>query len=284
MSETGNEKTTQENNITEMFAALRKFEIELDSGEKKMAEIRIPSMDEQRRAEEYAATIIAEKANGEPDPITGKVIKLPTVDNMIEYAKEKGMWTNEDDVEFQSLETQLRTNIDQLARGKMKLSRGYELAMQIMQNRKRIQPYNSRRWEIYGLTANAAGEEAQHEYLCVATAVWEKTGERIFADIAAFKKASAQVRNQVLAQYLMLVRMANEYTTALPTEIGFFRDYGFLDNDWNIYDINKKNIVMNIAKDSAETSQEEIYADMTDDDGNIIEKSMHPSMPKQVDK
>ena len=270
-------ESVQDNKVVEAFTELRKFKVKLDTGEIRMAEIRLPSQEEQYRAERHANSVIFEKANGEPDPITGKVIKLPTRDNMMQYAKEKGMWTDQDEIDFESLQTALRGNIEQLARGKMKLSRAYELAKQIIQHRKEIQPYNQRMWDIYGLTADAAGEEALHRYLCVATAVWLDTEERIFPDIAAFEKGG-KVRNQVLAHYMMLMRVANDFTASIDTEISFFRDYGFLDKEGNLYDINKKDIIMNIYKDGGEEGEgEEILTGFTDDSGNVIEKTRHPS-------
>jgi hypothetical protein len=280
MSET--ETNVQDNSDAVRFNAIRKFNIVLETGETRAAEIRIPTYDEQKKAEEYGLSVIAEKSNGETDPLTGKLIKLPTRDNMIEYAKEKGMWSNEDDVDFTTLEAQLSTKIEQLARGKMKLSKGYELATQIMQHRKDILPYNQRRWQIYGLTADAAGEEAMHRYMCVATTIWSpKPGdteeERVFPNLAAFEKASS-LRNEVLNRYMALVRMANDHTAPIETELGFFREYGFLDSDGNIYDVNKKEIVTNILSQGNEESDGEILSGFTDDSGNVIERAVHPSI------
>ena len=276
MSET--ETNAPENDVVSKFVELGNFTITLNSGEVKKAKIRFPTDDEQRRADEYAATVILEKSSGEPDPITGKVIKLPTKDNMMEYAREKGMWDDEDEMQFTTLEAQLRTNIGKLVKGKMKLSNGYDLATQIMQHRKEIHPYNQRRWEIYGLTADAAGEEAAHKYLCVATTTWEN-GERIFPDLASFDKGGT-VRNRVLTQYMIFIRTANDYNARLDVEIEFFRDYGFLDNDWNLYDASKKNVITNLREPDESGEQEELFAGITDDDGQVIEKDWHPSIPR----
>ena len=149
-----------------------------------------------------------------------------------------------------------------------------------MEHRQEILPYNQRKWEIYRLTADAAGEEALHEYLCVATAVWDN-GERIFPDIKTFEKASTargSIKNQVLAHYMTLLRVANDHIAPIETEIGFFRDYGFIDKDGNIYDVNKKNIVANIFKDDEETKQEDILSGFTTDDGQVVERNVHPSL------
>ena len=279
MSESEVKNDVQENNIAALFDALRKFEVTLDTGEIRKAEIRIPTSNEQRCADEYVLSVIKEKSEGEPDPITGKIIKLPLRENMIEYAKEKGMWTETDETEYDRLQKTLRAKIDQLARGKMKLSRGYDLAMQIMQDRKELFPYNQRRWEIHGLTADAAGEEAMHRYLYVATAVWED-GERIFPDIKAFEKASnakGSLKNLVMASYMTVVRAANAYVASGNVETEFFRNYGFLDKDNNLYDVSKKNVVMNLRESDEQEEQTEILTGFTDDSGNVVDMSVHPS-------
>jgi len=131
------------------------------------------------------------------------------------------------------------------------------------------------------LTADAAGEEAYNRYLCVATTVWSRKeddfdGERIFPDIASFEKASAHLRNQVLMQYMAITRSINDYVAPWNTELSFFRDYGFLDKDGNIYDFAKKEIAIKLSEDEQE-EQGRILEDFTDDDGTVVEKSTHPS-------
>jgi len=269
---TENAENSEQDNVAALYNKIREFEVELETGGTRWAYIRTPTPDEYRRAEEYMLSVTASKAKGEPDPITGEVIILPTRDNMMEYAREKGIWSETDDVKFATLEMQLKNKIAELAKGKMSLAQGYALATQIMQHRREIHPYNQRKWEIYGLTAEAAGEEAMNRYLCIATAEW-KNGERIFPNIAAFEKGG-KLRNEVLGRYMLMVKIANDYTAPLETEMAFFQKYGFLTKDGTLYDFAKKEKVEDIVGDE---EQEEILTGFTDENGNVVEKSFHPS-------
>ena len=256
--------------IAELFSRLRQFQVELEDGTIREAMIRLATPDESRRAEEYALSVVAEKSKGEPDPITGRVIKLPLRVDMMEYAKEKGLWTEEDEMKFATLEAQLKIKIDRLVRGEVDVANGdaHNLALQIYQHRQEIFPYNQRRWAIYELTADAAGENAMHQYLCVATAEWEN-GERIFPDIKAFEK-NTRIRNQVLSHYLTIMRVQNDYVAPLDTEIGFFRDFSYMDEAGNIYDHTRSTVLMNIyGSDEPEETGEYIWK-FKDQDGNEI--------------
>jgi len=276
-----------------LFAQMRHFEIVDENGIKRKAELRIPTIEEEQQAKIYALSVIQEKTQDWKNPITGKTVPgLPTRDNMMEWAKkeiigysatekieveaEDGtkqlkpkpiyLWSEDDDIQFASLETNLRSKIEQIVKGKMAISRGYNLSMEILQHRRDIHPYNQRRWDIYSRTADAAGEEALHKYLCVATAIWEDTGDRIFDNIAAFEKTS-NIRNQVYAQYMILMRMENDYNAPLDTEIGWLRDWGFLDINENIYDYDKKNVVLNLKGGGPEGDER---AEFYDDEGNVL--------------
>ena len=153
----------------------------------------------------------------------------------------------------------------------MSLREGYQIASQILKYRKQIQPYNNRRWEIYGLTADAAGEEAYHRYLCVATAIWVDTQERIFQNVSEFEKQSP-TRDQVLTHYMTIMRIINDFANPLPAELGFFRDYGFMEAGGKIYDFDKQNVVLDYYGEDEEEEQRKVFdGGFTDDSGNVVE-------------
>lgn len=123
MSDEKNKKTEEteetgksyQQEMAELFYAARHFEIVLDDGKVRKAEIRIPTAEEARSADDYSASVTMEKAAGETDPITGKITKRPLKANMIAWAKEKGIWTDDDDLKFETLEQQIRTKSRRLA-------------------------------------------------------------------------------------------------------------------------------------------------------------------------
>jgi hypothetical protein len=277
VKETGTDEVFAQNPWIEDMIRLRNFEVQLEDGTRREAIIRLATQEEARQADEYAISVTAEKATGETNPITGRVTKLPLRANMMEHAKEKGMWTDDDDIKFATLEGQLTNKIERLVQGKMKQKEAYQLAIEICQHRKEMRTFTQRRWNIYNLTADAAGEEAGHRYVCVATAVWKDNQERIFRNIAEFE-SNAWIRNQVLDRYMEIMAHQNDITRPLETELGFFRDFGFMDNDGNIYDVNKKNIVFNMYETDMESDKVELFSGITDDDGNPIVPERHPSM------
>jgi len=271
MSDIANEdngKSFQQQMI-EYFNSFRHFEIELPDGTKRKAEIRIPTAEESRSADAYAASVIEEKSVGETDPITGKVSKRPLKANMMEYAKEKGIWTEKDDFAYDTLDSQIRSKSKRLVQGNMKLSEAYNLAMEIYEHRKEMFPYTRLRWEIYDKTADAAGEEAMHRYICVATAVWEN-GERIFQNISAFEKGGS-IRDQVTKQYKEIMRVQHQYLTPMDIELAFFQDYGFMSQKNEIYDLKKEKVVFKLEGDEETIDSNDGFAGFTDDDGNVVE-------------
>ena len=259
---------TREELAKEAFDELRKFKIRLKDETVRNAEIQVPNDTVLNQAEAYAKSVMQERIDA-GDPL---------VADMMEYAKTKQigltqdnvpiyMWTDEDDIKYATLDSQIAANVKKLIKGKTKLSEGYNTALQIYQLRQDIQSYNARRWEIYGLTADAAGEEAVHKFLCAETTVWED-GERIFKNMEDFEDTTEEkmlIRNQVIAHYMKLVRLQNDYSSQLTTEEKFFRKYGYMDSEGNILDVNKKKVIMNIYDE---------FGAYYDDDGNYVEPLM----------
>jgi len=269
INEVTEEVKTQAQIIQEAFDELRKFEIIVEVGKTpeehvvRNAEILVPSDTTLSQAEAYAKNIIQERVDA-GDPL---------VADMMEFAKTKQigltqdnkpvyLWTDEDDIKYATLDNELTKNIKKLVRGRMKLSEGYNTAWEIYQLRQDIQAYNSRRWEIYGLTADAAGEEAVHKFLCTETAIWED-GERIFTDLDDFETEEKRIiRNQVIAHYMKLVRLQNDYSAPLETELKFFQEYGFMNGQGDILDVNKKRVITNVNSE---------FGAFYDDSGNYVE-------------
>jgi len=256
-------QTEEQEHIVKLFAELRQFEVLLPDGTKRMAEIRTATTDEMQGAEAHQMYIFKERVEGYTDPITGIIRKSPTRDNMIEYAKEKGMWSEADDIQLTSLDTQIATKVNKIMLGGISMEEAHRLSVEIYHHRKEIAPYYERRWAIYRLTANFAGEQAYHSYLCVATAQWLDTSERIFADIESFQKDDL-VGNQVLKHYMDVMETSSDYVNPLTPELEFFRDYNFMDKKGNIYDFNKKEVIMNIFGPAK-------FAGFTDADGNVVQ-------------
>ena len=264
---------TYEEEMIETINKARKFKIKLEDGSERDAELRYATNEEIRKAEAYANHITMEAAKGETDSNTGLTTKRPLRANMMEDAKEQGIWTNSDDIKYETLTAQLQTKLKQIIQGGIPLEEARIKALQIIEHRKEIYPLNQLRIEIFNRTAEARGDIAGHNYICVVTAVWADNEEQIFPNIAAFEKSNL-IRNQVLARYNLIMRMQDQAVAMLNPEEGFLRDYGYLDNEGNVYDADKTTILMNIWKGAQEdeTTAENTFAGFTDADGKVVER------------
>ena len=256
----------------ELLRRVRQFNVTLEDGTIRKAEIRLLTPEQAREAEEYALSVVQEKAKGTVNSVTGKVIKLPTRDNMMEDAREKGLWTDDDEIQYTTLDALLRKKTEEMRAGKMKKSDAHRLFLEIVQIRKDILPYYRTRYNIYDRTADAAGEDALNKYMCVVQAVWVDTEEQIFPDFKSFDNGG-MLRRQVFEFWRFLQDLSQEVNAPQGIEMVFARKFGFLDKDDNVYACDpktglpdKNNIIMNLRDPVEEGDAWEFF----EEDGETI--------------
>lgn len=273
------------NELFEMFEQLKTFDIE-ENGQVIKVRFNDPSVEELRMAEAYSLSVIHNKKDGETDPITGEMYYRPTRDNMMEYAKEKGLWSDKDDLDMKTLEQQIITKSKELIKGNMKLSRGYSLAMEIKDHRVEIKPFHDRQYSIYRFTAEYCGEEALKRYLVAATAVYADSGKKVFKNMDDLLSPNNKKSKQILEHYDIIIQLQNQSMSPIEVEMVFLRDYGFLTNDGDLLSVDKKTILYNLYKKENEIVEEEGFFGFYEEDGSVaktvFEDDVEQSGPEVV--
>ncbi len=258
--------------VLEQLDNLRYFDIH-DGGEIHKCVMNIATADEVGRAQAYSNDVYNRKKNGEADPITHIVRQLPTKDNMIEAGREKGIWTDQDEIDYTTLNNQITAKSEQLAQGRMYLREAHQKCLELRQHRKDLYPLNAKRFLCYELTADAAAEEAYNKYMVVAITTYVKDGSRVFKDLQDFENPLNGKSKQAMQHYIDLGNFREQLVQQAPPEVVFFRDYGFLDENGNIYDFNKQSVLYNMYQqiEELENVVEEFHGFYADDGTTVVE-------------
>ena len=282
MSTTTPEQETTTQDSTEQLQFLDVYE-----GDQTLkVELRAITDEERTAAMTYANAVYAKMKAGYKDPISGENIQRPTKDNMMEFGKQLGLWSDKDEIDYTSLNNQIEEKEKRLVAGRMNLKEGYQLAMELVQHRQDITPFNWTRERCFSETADHMADLAFNKYVVVCIARYVADGSRVFKDIKDFENPLNVKSKQVMDHYVALDRFFRQMTSPAQAEVQFFREMEFIDDQGNIYDFARENVVRNLWQSIPELEEKvEPFSGFYDDEGNpVLTRSQIVKQAKEAEE
>lgn len=153
--------------------------------------------------------------------------------------KSRGLWNDELEGEFNTLRDKLREESLKLAKGGVKLSEGYKLAIQMIKDRNRLLELSLTRSSLDGQTAEYQAENYRFSYLVSACTVYDmdgKSGDRVFESFDDYLEKLDQPYAQEAGNKLAyLVNDLTDFKATLP-ENKFLVKYGYMNKEYRLVD------------------------------------------------
>ena len=153
--------------------------------------------------------------------------------------KEQGLWNDAKQAKLTSLQQDLITGEQVLAKGGMRLSEGKKLALDMRQTRIDMQELLSVRNNLDNSTAEGHADNARFNYLVSACLVYKDTGEPYFSGLADYLNRFTDPIGYQGASILAssMYGLDSNYEAKLPENI-FLKDFQFIDDELRL--VNKE--------------------------------------------
>ena len=231
------------------------FTVEIEGVEKEFL-VRSPSLDNQREAQKVYNQAFT-------DAIKSKSIVRAKLDDLLE---DQGLWNQEKQAEFNTLQKQLLEGEKRLAKGGFSLNEAKDLAIEMKGLRDKIRDLISVRTSLDNHSAEGQADNARFNYLVSACVVYNDTKQPYFNNMEDYLNKSTDKVAILGAQNLanMLYGLDNDYESNLP-ENKFLKKYKFVDDKLRLVD--KKGRLIDSEGRLVDESGRFI-----DDQGNFIDK------------
>jgi len=202
------------------------FSVVVDGVEKHYV-VRSPSLNDQREAQKAYNQAFT-------DAIKSKSIVRAKMDDLLE---EQGLWNNEKQAKFTSLQQELLDGEKRLAKGGFSLSDAKKLALQMKEIRSEIRDLISVRTSLDNHSAEGQADNARFNYLVSACVVYKDTNELYFKNLEDYLNRSDDPVSLLGAQKLanMVYGLDNNFEKGLP-ENKFLHKYRFVDEKLRLID------------------------------------------------
>jgi len=189
--------------------------------------VRSPSLNDQREAQKAYNQAFT-------DAIKSKSIVRAKMDDLLE---EQGLWNNEKQAKFTSLQQELLDGEKRLAKGGFSLSDAKKLALQMKEIRSEIRDLISVRTSLDNHSAEGQADNARFNYLVSACVVYKDTNEPYFKNLEDYLNKSDDPVSLLGAQKLanMVYGLDNNFEKGLP-ENKFLHKYKFVDEKLRLID------------------------------------------------
>lgn len=234
----------------------KSFKVELD-GEEKEFVIRTPSLQDQREAQKVYNQAFT-------DAIKSKAVVRARLDDLL---KEQGLWDDEKQVKFDTLQKEISESEARLAKGGFSLKDARNVAIHIKELRAEMRDLISVRTSLDNHSAEGQADNQRFNYLVSACVVYkEDNNKKYFNNMEDYLEKATDPVAVLGAQHLanMLYGLDNDYESNLP-ENKFLKKYKFVDSEFRY--INKEGKTTD--KDGKLVDSEGRYID---EEGNFIDK------------
>jgi len=202
------------------------FKVTVDNVEKEFL-VRSPSLNDQREGQKVYNQSFT-------DAIKSKSVVRAKLDDLLE---DQGLWNDEKQAKFTSLQKELLDGEKRLAKGGFSLNEAKDLAIKMKQLRDEIRDLISVRTSLDNHSAEGQADNARFNYLVSVCVVYNDTKQPYFSSLEDYlNRSTDQVAIQG-AQNLanMLYGLDNDYESNLP-ENKFLKKFKFVDNKLRLID------------------------------------------------
>lgn len=234
----------------------RSFKYKVD-GEDKEFIVRSPSLDDQREAQKVYNQAFT-------DAIKSKAVVRARLDDLL---KEQGLWDDEKQLKFDTLQRQISDGESKLAKGGFSLKQARDLAIHIKTLRDEMRDLISVRTSLDNHSAEGQADNARFNYLVSACVVYkEDNNKKYFNSMEDYLNRASEPVAILGAQNLanMIYGLDNDYEANLP-ENKFLKKYKFVDEKLRY--INKDGHLTD--KDGRLVDEQGRFVDK---DGNFVDK------------
>ena len=238
---------------TKVFTA----KVKVDDEEKEIEfMVRSPSLNDQREAQKIYNQSFT-------DAIKSKSVVRAKLDDLLE---DQGLWNDEKQAKFTSLQKELSEGEKRLAKGGFSLNEAKDLAIKMKSVRDEIRELISVRTSLDNHSAEGQADNSRFNYLVSVCVVYNDTKQPYFKDMEDYLNRSSEQVAIRGAQNLanMLYGLDNDYEKNLP-ENKFLKKYKFVDDKLRLVD--KKGRLID-----AEGRLIDESGRFIDEEGNFIDK------------
>ncbi len=198
----------------------KSFKCDVD-GEEKEFIVRNPSLDDQREAQKIYNQAFT-------DAIKSKAVVRARLDDLL---KEQGLWDDEKQVKFDTLQKEISDGEAKLAKGGFSLKQARELAVHIKELRDDMRDLISVRTSLDNHSAEGQADNQRFNYLVSACVVYKEDNKKYFNNMEDYLNRASDPVALLGAQRLanMMYGLDNDYEANLP-ENKFLKKYKFVDD------------------------------------------------------
>lgn len=231
------------------------FKVTIDGVEKEFL-VRSPSLNDQREAQKVYNQSFT-------DAIKSKSVVRAKLDDLLQ---DQGLWNDEKQQKFTSLQKEILESEKRLAKGGFSLNEAKDLAVKMKSLRDEIRDLISVRTSLDNHSAEGQADNARFNYLVSVCVVYNDIKEPYFKNMEDYLNRSTEQVALLGAQNLanMLYGLDNDYESNLP-ENKFLKKYKFIDDKLRLID--KKGRLIDAEGRLVDESGRYI-----DDQGNFIDK------------
>lgn len=235
------------------------FKVTIDGVEKEFL-VKSPSLENQREGQKVYNQAFT-------DAIKSKSVVRAKLDDLLE---DQGLWNDEKQAKFTSLQKDLLDGEKRLAKGGFSLNEAKDLAVQMKKIRDDIRDLISVRTSLDNHSAEGQADNSRFNYLVSVCVVYNDTKEPYFKNLEDYLNRSTEEVAIKAAQNLanMLYGLDNDYESNLP-ENKFLKKYRFVDDKLRLID-KKGRLVDKEGRLIDESGR------FIDENGNFVDKYGNP--------
>ena len=202
------------------------FTINVDDKDKEFL-IQTPSLEQQREAQKVYNQAFT-------DAIKSKSVVRAKLDDLL---KDQGLWDDEKQAQFDTLQKEISDGEKRLAKGGFGLKEARTLAVKMRQLRDDMRDLISVRTSLDNHSAEGQADNARFNYLVSVCVVYNDSKQPYFSSMEDYLNKSTDPVGLLGAQNLanMMYGLDNDYERNLP-ENKFLQKYKFVDNDLRYVD------------------------------------------------
>jgi hypothetical protein len=202
------------------------FKATVDGVEKEFL-VRSPSLNDQREAQKVYNQAFT-------DAVKSKSVVRAKLDDLLQ---DQGLWNEEKQAKFSTLQRELLEGEKKLAKGGFSLNEAKDLAVKMRKIREDIRDLISVRTSLDNHSAEGQADNARFNYLVSACLVYNDTKQTYFLNMEDYLNRAGEAIAVLGAQNLanMLYGLDNDYEGTLP-ENKFLKKYKFVDDRLRLID------------------------------------------------
>jgi hypothetical protein len=189
--------------------------------------VRLPSLNDQREAQKVYNQAFT-------DAIKSKSVVRAKLDDLLQ---DQGLWNDEKQAKFSSLQKELLEGEKRLAKGGFSVNEAKDLAIKMKSIRDEIRDLIGVRTSLDNHSAEGQADNSRFNYLVSACLVYNDTKQPYFSSLEDYLNRSSEEVALLGAQNLanMLYGLDNDYESNLP-ENKFLKKYKFIDDKLRLVD------------------------------------------------